>query len=160
MQGTIRGTVAGPKASMKMYPVASRLSPDHTAEPDAAFSFVMLTVVAVVALLKLVYFLSLRSSPLLLSSPEGFCLSWHRQQAEISSNRAGNWSDVSVCSANSWRGFNLLILLFVLEAALVGRINYIRPHNIKRKRKLGGNLKTPWRLYRLARGCQGFHSLP
>lgn len=90
------------KASMKMYPISSRLSSDHTVETGTAFSFVMLTVVAVVAFLPHVP---------LLSSPEGFiCLgtscSW-----EILSNRAGNWCNVSVCSTDAQRGFNLLILL-------------------------------------------------
>lgn len=51
---------------MKMYPILSRLSSDHTVETDAAFSFVMLTVVAVVAFLPHV--------PLFLSSEGFICL--------------------------------------------------------------------------------------
>lgn len=68
-------------------------------------------------------------------------MSWPRLQMEISSNRAGNWRHVSVCCTDSWSGFNLLILMFVLDSAPVGWINYIRPHNIKRKHKLGGHSK-------------------
>lgn len=51
------------KASMKTYPVSSRLSPDHTAQTDAAFSFVMLTVAAAVAFLPHVPLSPLLSSP-------------------------------------------------------------------------------------------------
>ena len=62
-----------------MNPISSRLSSDHTAQTDAAFSLVMLTVVAAVALLPRVpLFLSLP----LFSSPEAFvCLgtSWSRR---------------------------------------------------------------------------------
>lgn len=50
---------------MKISPILSRLSSHHTAETDAAFSFVMLTVVAVVALLPL-FLLSLTSPSFLL----------------------------------------------------------------------------------------------
>lgn len=60
---------------------------------------------------------------------------------EISFNRAGNWRDVRVCGTDSWRSFNLLILLFVLEVALSGWIIYVRPRNIKRKQKQEGHLK-------------------
>lgn len=49
-----------------MYPISSRLGSDHTAQTDAAFSFVMLTLVAVAAFLPHVPF-SMSSS-----SPEGF----------------------------------------------------------------------------------------
>ena len=79
------------KASMKMYPISSRLSSDHTVDTDAAFSFVVFTVVAVAAFLPHVHFCFLSW---------GVCLSWHQLQVEISSNRAGNWRDFSVCSTD------------------------------------------------------------
>lgn len=118
---------------MKMYPISSRLGSDHTAQTDAAFSFVMLTLVAVAAFLPRVP-LSTSSS-----SPEGFiCLGinfrWRfpliRQKIEMSATVVHIYC----------KTLNSLIVVFVLDSVHRHQ-DYIWPHNIKRKLTLGGQLE-------------------
>ena len=73
------------KASMKMYPMSSRLSSDHSAQTDAALSCVLLTVVAVVAFIPRVRHEHVLPCFFYLS--RGIDLSWHQLQVTSSSQR-------------------------------------------------------------------------
>lgn len=69
---------------MEMYPSPSRLSTDHAAWRQTAFSFVVLTDVAVAAFLP--------RGP----AHTGFVCFGRGPQGQISSNRVGNWGRYSV----------------------------------------------------------------
>lgn len=137
VEGIIWWTVTGSKHPWNMSKFL--VSSDHMVQTYAALACLMLTMVYSCFIPHIIFYFNSFFSLMCVFGAAG----------SIYLGMDSSWGFLLNCkqsldktgwSACLWRGFELLILLFVLDPALAGAINYILAHTLTSKHRLEGLL--------------------